>query len=491
MLAMPQPPVFDNSYARLPAQFFHRQHAESVPAPSLIRINTPLCTQLGIDKTWLESSAGLDMLSGRAFPDSADPIATVYAGFQFGSWNPQLGDGRALLIGEIVAPDGHRYDIQLKGSGRTPYSRGGDGKSPLGPVLREYLVSEAMHALGVPTSRALGAVTTGDTVYRDNALPGAILTRVASSHIRVGTAQFFASRDDRQALSALCDHVIARHYPHAADSANPVQAMLNAVIGAQANLIAQWQGLGFIHGVMNTDNMLLCGETIDYGPCAFMESYDPATVFSSIDHGGRYAYGNQPHIAHWNLAGLAQAVLPLLHTDEDEAVKIAQSEVNAFPERFVAAYQKVLANKLGLSDFTDSDDELLKDFLTLLKQEKADFTLAFRRLAERASGRELVKTLWDFPSSFSDWLQRWDERIARDSQSSESRAAQMQRANPLYIPRNHRVEEAINAAYKGDFSPFNQLLEVIGQPFDDRGEWLDYARPAAPEEAVYQTFCGT
>lgn len=488
---MPNPPVFDNSYARLPERFFHRQGAEAVPDAKLIRVNEPLCKQLGIEASWLTSPAGLDMLSGQTFPDSADPLATVYAGFQFGNWNPQLGDGRALLVGEVVAPDNRRYDIQLKGSGRTPYSRGGDGKSPLGPVLREYIVSEAMHALGVPTSRALGAVTTGDTVYRDSALPGAILTRVASSHIRVGTVQFFASRKDTEALQLLCDHVIERHYPEAAEHANPVQAMLGAVIEAQAQLIARWQGLGFIHGVMNTDNMLLCGETIDYGPCAFMESYDPATVFSSIDHGGRYAFGNQPQIAHWNLAGLAQALLPVLHKDDDEAVKLAQAEINTFPERFVAAYRQVIANKLGLAEYRDSDDELHQDFLALLKQEQADFTLAFRRLAERTDGGELVKGLWDFSAAFASWLERWDQRIAQDTQSAEARSAQMRHANPLFIARNHRVEEAINAAYAGDFAPFNQLLDVIWQPLKDNKAWLDYARPAAPEQAVCQTFCGT
>ncbi len=488
---MPNPPVFDNSYARLPERLFHRQGAEAVPDATLIRVNEPLCAQLGIDAQWLRSPAGLDMLSGRAFPDSADPLATVYAGFQFGNWNPQLGDGRALLIGEVIAPDNRRYDIQLKGSGRTPYSRGGDGKSPLGPVLREYIVSEAMHALGVPTSRALGAVTTGETVYRDSALPGAILTRVASSHIRVGTVQFFASRKDTEALQHLSDHVIARHYPEAANHANPVQAMLGAVIDAQARLIARWQGLGFIHGVMNTDNMLLCGETVDYGPCAFMESYDPATVFSSIDHGGRYAYGNQPQISHWNLAGLAQALLPVLHSDEDEAVKLAQAEINTFPKRFVAAYQEVLASKLGLAEYREDDDALLQDFLALLKSEQADFTLAFRRLSERADGGELAKTLWDFSPAFAAWLERWDQRIAEDPQDTASRSVQMRRANPLFIARNHRVEEAISAAYQGDFAPFNQLLEVIWQPFEDKEDWLDYARPAAPDEAVCQTFCGT
>ncbi|MFT5605866.1 MAG: hypothetical protein ACI9G5_002839, partial [Paracoccaceae bacterium] len=366
----PQTPHFDNSYARLPAQFHHRQQAQSVPAPGFIRVNDALATELGIDPDWLNSEEGLAMLSGNAVPAGADPIATAYAGYQFGSWNPQLGDGRALLIGEVLSPKGQRFDVQLKGSGRTPYSRGGDGKSPLGPVLREYLISEAMAALHIATSRSLAAVTTGETVYRDSALPGAILTRVAGSHIRVGTVQFFAAKQDREALSLLCQHVIERHFPDAATAENPVLAMLEAIIQKQAELIAQWQLVGFIHGVMNTDNMLLCGETIDYGPCAFMDRYDAATVFSSIDRGGRYAYGNQPSIAHWNLAGLAQAVLPLLDEDEDKAVQLAQTAVNAFPDRFLSAYQAGMAAKLGLAEYRDGDDALVKDLLELMAKEQ-------------------------------------------------------------------------------------------------------------------------
>ncbi len=488
---MPNAPVFQNTYAALPAHFYHRQGAEHVPQPELIAVNTELARFLNLDSDWLQSPAGLDMLSGRAFPDSADPIATVYAGFQFGSWNPQLGDGRALLVGEVIAQNQQRYDIQLKGSGRTPYSRGGDGKSPLGPVVREYILSEAMHALGVPTTRALAAVTTGEPVYREEALPGAILTRVASSHIRVGTVQFFASRKDTDGLRALCDHVIERHYPDCRDSDTPIQALLRCIIEQQAKLIAQWQGLGFIHGVMNTDNMLLCGETIDYGPCAFMEAFGPATVFSSIDHGGRYAYGNQPHIGHWNLAGLAQALLPLLHDDEDEAVKIAQAEVNRYPDVHVQAYQNILARKFGLGDYRDEDDALATDFFDMLKQERADFTLAFRRLAEHAAGTDTVKTLWDFTPAFSDWLERWQQRIEDSQQSQAERADTMLASNPLFIPRNHRVEEAIRAANHGDFAPFHRLNELLQKPFADDVENLDYARPAQPDEAVSQTFCGT
>lgn len=489
---MPAAPAFDNSYAKLPAQFYHRQQAETVTAPALIRVNEALASELGLDPAWLTSDAGVAMLSGNALPDSADPIATVYAGYQFGSWNPQLGDGRALLIGEVMTTNGARYDVQLKGSGRTPYSRGGDGKSPLGPVLREYLISEAMAALKIPTSRSLAAVTTGETVYRDSALPGAILTRVASSHIRIGTVQFFAAKQDNEALKLLCQHVIERHYPEAASADNPVLAMLESVIQKQAKLIAHWQLVGFIHGVMNTDNMLLCGETIDYGPCAFMERYDPATVFSSIDHGGRYAYGNQPSIAHWNLAGLAQAVLPLLDDDQDKAVELAQTATNEFPQRFLNAYQQGMTGKLGLADYREGDDALVKEFLELLVKERLDFTLSFRRLAELASNTDgPAKTLVDFGGALNSWLDKWHQRCEQDEQTADKRAAHMKAVNPLFIARNHRVEEAIAAANSGDFAPFHQLLSVVCQPFDDNPERLDYAKPATQEEAVCQTFCGT
>lgn len=491
---MPQPPRFDNSYAQLPAQFFHRQQAATVPAPTLIRINDALARELGLDPAWLRSDAGLAMLCGNALPDTADPIATVYAGYQFGSWNPQLGDGRALLIGEVLAPNGQRYDLQLKGSGRTPYSRGGDGKSPLGPVLREYLISEAMAALDIATSRSLAAVTTGETVYRDSALPGAILTRVASSHIRVGTVQFFAAKGDEEALNLLCQHVIERHYPEAASAANSVLAMLEGVIQRQAELIAHWQLVGFIHGVMNTDNMLLCGETIDYGPCAFMDRYDPATVFSSIDHGGRYAYGNQPSIAHWNLAGLAQAIVPLLDDDQDKAVELAQAAVNAFPGRFLNAYQQGMARKLGLADYRDGDDELVKELLELMAREQQDFTLCFLRLSELATSKTQRRGLPipELPDSFAPWLQRWQQRCSEDALAETERVAMMRAANPVFIPRNHRVESAIQAAVDhNDFTAFHQLMEVLAKPRDFREEFADFLLPPGETERVFQTFCGT
>jgi uncharacterized protein YdiU (UPF0061 family) len=489
----PQTPHFDNSYARLPAQFHHRQQAQSVPAPGFIRVNDALATELGIDPDWLNSEEGLAMLSGNAVPAGADPIATAYAGYQFGSWNPQLGDGRALLIGEVLSPKGQRFDVQLKGSGRTPYSRGGDGKSPLGPVLREYLISEAMAALHIATSRSLAAVTTGETVYRDSALPGAILTRVAGSHIRVGTVQFFAAKQDREALSLLCQHVIERHFPDAATAENPVLAMLEAIIQKQAELIAQWQLVGFIHGVMNTDNMLLCGETIDYGPCAFMDRYDAATVFSSIDRGGRYAYGNQPSIAHWNLAGLAQAVLPLLDEDEDKAVQLAQTAVNAFPDRFLSAYQAGMAAKLGLAEYRDGDDALVKDLLELMAKEQLDFTQSFLRLTELANAKADARHLPipELPASFDEWLQCWQQRQQHDTLDFSERTAMMRAANPVFIPRNHRVEEAIHAAVThNDFSLFNQLLDVLAQPFEYRPEFEDYLYSTENPQG-YQTFCGT
>jgi uncharacterized protein YdiU (UPF0061 family) len=400
------------------------------------------------------------------------------------------------LLGEVIGADGLRYDIQLKGSGPTPYSRGGDGRAPLGPVLREYIVSEAMAALGVPTTRSLAAVTTGDPVFRQVAEPGAVLTRVASSHIRIGTFQYFLAQQDIEALTLLVDHVIERHYPAMAGDENPTRALLDAVVAGQASLLAQWQLLGFIHGVMNTDNMLLSGETIDYGPCAFMDTYDPATVFSSIDHHGRYAYGNQPGIAHWNLARLAQALLPVMHADETQALTLAQDSLDAFPGLFQAAYRSGMGRKLGLSDSDEDDDPLGAGLLELMAQEQSDFTLAFRRLAdlaqpEDASGAD-VADLFEFPPLFNPWLERWRQRIERDSQSPLERQANMYRANPAFIPRNHLVAAAIDAAVeKNDFTPFNRLVDLLEQPRKYTPGLADFARPPRPEEVVSKTFCGT
>ncbi|MEZ5570388.1 MAG: YdiU family protein [Halioglobus sp.] len=490
------PITFDNSYARLPDRFYARQVAQPVSAPGPIRVNRPLAAQLGIDADWLASAAGTEVIAGNAVPAGAEPVATVYAGHQFGGFNPQLGDGRALLLGEIIAPDGSRFDLQLKGSGPTPYSRGGDGRSPLGPVLREYIVSEAMHKLGVPTTRALAAVSTGDTVARDRFLPGAVLARVASSHIRIGTFQFFAARRDTEALQLLANHAIERHYPEAKLSANPALTLLESVISRQATLIAQWQLLGFIHGVMNTDNMLICGETIDYGPCAFMDQFNPEQVFSSIDHSGRYAYRNQPSIAHWNLSCLAQALVPLLHEDQEQAVALAQQAIDGFPQQFLDANAEGMAQKLGLQALGEEDTALVEDLWQLMSEHGLDFTLTFRALADRAhtgaTDEPKVADLFEFPDALQGWLARWQGRLAQDALPGEERQARMYRANPVFIPRNHLVEAAIAAATdEGDLSVFQQLVDVLGNPHRYRPELAKYATPPKPEQVVRQTFCGT
>ncbi len=493
----PKTPIpFDNSYARLPERFYARQLPEPVCKPGLIRINHTLAGQLGFDPDWLESEAGVAMVAGNLIPVGAEPIAAAYAGHQFGGWNPQLGDGRAILLGEVIAKDGLRFDIQLKGSGRTPYSRGGDGRAPLGPVLREYIVSEAMAVLGVPTSRALGAATTGEWVMREGRLPGAVLTRVAQSHIRIGTIQFFASRQDHDALKILVDHVIQRHYPQAAQTDNPVRAMLDGVVAGQASLIAQWQLLGFIHGVMNTDNMLLSGETIDYGPCAFMDAFDSGTVFSSIDQGGRYSYRNQPHIAHWNLSMLAQALLPLLDDDHDKAIASGQAAIDVFPDLYQAAYQHGMLKKLGLSENGAEDATLFQDLLSLMQTEKTDFTLTFRRLSDLADPHTTtdagIKSIFELPDTFAPWLERWQQRLASEAQDAGARQTDMYAVNPVYIPRNHLVEEAINAAEKQhDFKPFHTLVDILAQPFEFDQSRARYAIPPRPEQVVRQTFCGT
>jgi uncharacterized protein YdiU (UPF0061 family) len=493
--------LFDNSYARLPQRFYTRLDPTPVPEPQPIGANRDLASDMGIDPDWLAGEEGVAMVAGNRLPAGAEPIATVYAGHQFGSYNPQLGDGRAILLGEVIGGDGKRRDLQLKGSGPTPYSRGGDGRSPLGPVLREYIVSEAMHALGIPTTRALAAVTTGDRVVRDEFLPGAVLARVAASHIRIGTFQFFAARQDKAALELLIAHVIGRHYPEAGNADNPPLALLQSVVSVQARLVADWQLVGFIHGVMNTDNMLLSGETIDYGPCAFMDQFNSEQVYSSIDHGGRYAYRNQPGIAHWNLACLAQCLLPLLHEDQEQAVVLAQDAIDAFPGTFLQAHREGMARKLGLSAIGEDDTGLMEDLFALMTQHKADFTLMFRRLSdlagETAKGDDPVATptvgeLFEIPDAMLPWLARWRQRLAAEPQSPAQRQAAMYRANPAFIPRNHLVEEAIQAATRdGDLVPFRQLLEVSAKPWQFRPELARHATPPQPEQVVRQTFCGT
>lgn len=487
------PPRFDNSYARLPARFFERAEPAQYPAPRLIRINHALAEALGLDTSWLESNEGVAMLSGQQIMPGSQPIATAYAGHQFGGYSPRLGDGRAILLGEIVGPDGQRRDLQLKGAGRTPFSRGGDGRAALGPVLREYLVSEAMAALGVPTTRALAAVTTGEGVARETMLPGAVLTRIASSHIRVGTFQYFAADGDMEALRLLADHVIARHYPQAATSDRPYRALLEAVVAAQASLVAQWLLFGFIHGVMNTDNMSVAGETIDYGPCAFMDAYDPATVFSSIDRQGRYAYGNQPRIAHWNLTRLAEAMLPLLSENEDAAVEEAQEVLAGFGGSFERTYHGGLRHKLGLTEERPEDIALAADLLAAMVPNQVDFTLLFRRLGEAAEDRpEPVRALFVDPTAFDGWAQRWRERLAQEPLDPAERRRRMDRVNPAFIPRNHRVEAMIRAATdEGNFGPFEEMLALLARPFDDQPALAQYMESPLPDERVLATFCGT
>ena len=485
--------AFDNSFARLPGHFFARVSPSPVGAPRLIRLNRPLAVQLGLDADWLESPEGVDMLVGRRLPAGTDPIATAYAGHQFGQFVPQLGDGRAILLGEVVDRDGRRRDIQLKGAGRTPFSRGGDGRAALGPVLREYIVSEAMAALGIPTTRALAAVLTGDTVAREALLPGAILTRVAASHIRVGTFQFFAARGDTQALRDLADHVIARHYPEAAGAAKPYQALLEAVIAAQAALVARWLLVGFIHGVMNTDNTSVAGETIDYGPCAFLDAYDPATVFSSIDQHGRYAYANQPRIAHWNLARFAETLLPLLADTAENGVTVAEEALQLFPPALETALNAGFGRKLGLGREQDGDLSLASDLLRLMAEAKADFTLTYRYMALAAGESDApLLGLFADEAGIAAWLSRWRARLADEPCRPGERQRAMQNENPLYIPRNHLVEAAIRAANEeADFAPFEALVAVLSRPFEERAGLERYAAPPQEHERVRQTFCGT
>ena len=487
---------FDNSYAGLSDLFHARQQPTPVANPSLIKVNHALAQLLNIDPQWLESSEGVATIAGNRVPVGADPIATAYAGHQFGGWVPQLGDGRAILLGEVFGTDGNRYDVQLKGSGRTKFSRGGDGRSPLGPVVREYLVSEAMAALGIPTSRALAAVTTGEPVDRqDGPLPGGVLARVARSHIRIGTFQFLAGREEVDAIRQLVDYVIERHYPDIASPANPALELFQHVIGRQAELIARWQMVGFIHGVMNTDNMLVSGETIDYGPCAFMDVYDPATVFSSIDRRGRYAYGNQPSIAGWNLAQLAHALLPVIDDDSDAAVAAAQDAINAFPVQYQAAWLRGMLSKIGIEEAVDGDEELLGDLLTLMQEKESDFTLTFRALSDRVHPQSAdgggVRELFTFTDAWNPWLQRWSDRIGSGSRTGEEIQRSMNSVNPAFIPRNHLVEEAIAAAYEGNLQPFETLGEVLSRPFAYDARHAVFATPPRPEQVVCATFCGT
>ena len=458
-------------------------------------MNRPLALHLGLDPDRLASPEGAEILAGKRVPDGADPIAMAYAGHQFGHFVPQLGDGRAILLGEVIDADGVRRDIQLKGSGPTPFSRRGDGRAALGPVLREYIVSEAMAALGIPTTRSLAAVMTGERVMRETLLPGAVLTRVASSHIRVGTFQFFAARNDTEGVRRLADHVIDRHYPEAACANRPYHALLEGVVARQASLVARWLLVGFIHGVMNTDNTSISGETIDYGPCAFMDHYDPATVFSSIDEQGRYAYANQPRIALWNLTRLAECLLPLLSDAQETAIAEAQAVLGDFAGRFTAAYQAGLRSKLGLVTARDGDPVLAQDLLEAMARNQADFTLTFRRLSDAAldpaDDRE-VRQLFTDPAAYDEWAVRWRQRIGDEPQRPAARQTAMRAVNPAFIPRNHRVEAVIEAAVnRDDFAPFEELLTVLTKPYEDQPVFSAYAEPPEPHQRVLQTFCGT
>ncbi|KMO44139.1 hypothetical protein VQ03_04160 [Methylobacterium tarhaniae] len=490
----PQIP-FDNSYARLPDRFFARTRPTPVAGPQLIHLNRALAMKLGLDPDWLASPEGTEILAGNRIAEGSEPIATAYAGHQFGNFVPQLGDGRALLLGEILDRDGQRRDIQLKGSGPTPFSRRGDGRAALGPVLREYLISEAMAALGIPTTRALAAVATGERVVRETLLPGAVLTRVAASHIRVGTFQFFAARDDIAGLRALADYVLERHYPEASAAEKPYRALLAEVAARQADLVARWLLVGFIHGVMNTDNMSVAGETIDYGPCAFMDAYHPRTVFSSIDQHARYAYGAQPQIALWNLSRLAETLLPLLDTDESRAVTEAEEALGSFGPRFEATFHRGLNRKLGLATMQDGDPVLAGDLLKLMAENQADFTLMFRNLSracEAAEADEAVRSLFVDPTAYDRWAVRWRQRQAEEPGDAASKAAAMRAVNPAFIPRNHRVEEMIEAAIeRADFAPFEDLLAVISRPYDDQPIHARYAEAPKGGGIGYRTFCGT
>jgi serine/tyrosine/threonine adenylyltransferase len=484
---------FQHSYSALPGRCYARVEPTPVGHPQLVVFNSRLAEDLGLEPNVIELEAA-SVLSGNQLPEDANPIAMAYAGHQFGAFVPRLGDGRAILLGELRGRDGILRDIQLKGAGLTPFSRNGDGRAVVGPMLREYLISEAMHALGVPTTRSLAVVATGETVFRDVALPGAVLTRVAASHVRVGTFQYFAARGDQDAIRVLLEYVIARHYPAARDADVPALAVLKEVTQCQVALVADWMLLGFIHGVMNTDNMAISGETIDYGPCAFMDGYDVKTVFSSIDYAGRYAYANQAVIAQWNLARFAETLLFLIDPHPERAVSLATEVIEPFIAQFDAHFLAGMRRKIGLSSAVNGDAELVKRLLITMQQSQADFTLTFRRLALAAENPDRLpglRELFAQNSNADGWLRDWQERLACDPQTVAERAAGMRRVNPALIPRNHRVQAALDAADGGDYSLFRKLLAILQRPYDQQTEVSEYCQPPQPSERVLQTFCGT
>ena len=483
---------FDNSFARSLEGFFKPCQAEPATAPTLLQFNHALAKELGLDPVALDSEAGLAIFSGNATPEGSEPLAQAYAGHQFGGFSPQLGDGRALLLGEVIDTQQRRRDIQLKGSGRTPFSRGGDGLAAIGPVLREYLIGEAMHALGVPTTRALAAVATGKHVYREIALPGAILTRIAASHIRVGTFQYAGARGDILKVRELADYAIQRHYPDTSDAENPYLAFFAAVADAQAALVARWMNIGFIHGVMNTDNMTISGETIDYGPCAFMDKYAASTVFSSIDQYGRYAYANQPEILTWNLARLAETLIPHVDTNKERAIELLTETIECIQPLYESYWLSGMRSKIGLTTEDILDEELINDLLKIMEAGQADFTLVFRRLSKTLQGdSDAVRNLFKEPDAFNAWVVRWQKRLEQEDIVAETTAQAMDRVNPIYIARNHKVEESLAAAVNQDMTPFTKLLEVVIQPFDEVAGNEAYAEPAPATNRRYQTFCGT
>jgi uncharacterized protein YdiU (UPF0061 family) len=486
--------LFSNSYAGLPKRFYARQTPTKVAGPRLVKFNDGLAEELGLDLEAIETLGTAELFAGNLVPMGSEPLAIAYAGHQFGQFVPQLGDGRAILLGEVIDRNGDRRDIQLKGAGPTPFSRSGDGRAALGPVLREYLVSEAMNALGIPTTRALVATTTGEIVYRNERLPGAVLTRVAASHVRVGTFQYFAARNDQEAVKRLADYVVDRHYPNVKEAERPYLALLEIVGDRQMSLVARWMHVGFIHGVMNTDNMAVSGETIDYGPCAFMDAYDPETVFSSIDRMGRYAYQNQPHIAQWNLARFAETLLPLIDADLDRAVELATEVVSGFSARYERYWLTGMRAKIGLRTAEEGDADLVRAFLDALHKNAADFTLTFRRLGDAAASPEgdaAIRTLFSDPAGYDAWAARWRSRLERESGDAIGRKAAMRGVNPSVIPRNHRIEAVIEAAIEGEFAPFHEMVHVLSGPYGGVSEASKYCDPPPPDNRVYQTFCGT
>jgi len=478
---------FDNSYARLPQIFFTSQNLNPVRSPKLIIFNEKLAKSLGLDSETLQGEDGVAMLAGNKIPEGAFPLAQAYAGHQFGHFT-RLGDGRALLLGEQITPLGERFDIQLKGSGRTAYSRGGDGRAALGPMLREYIISEAMYALGIPTTRSLAVVTTGESIIRETTLPGAILTRVAASHIRVGTFQYVAKWGTVEDVQVLADYTINRHYPDIEADENRYLSFLKEVIKRQATLIAKWQLVGFIHGVMNTDNMAISGETIDYGPCAFMDTYDPETVFSSIDIHGRYAYGNQPYIAGWNLARFAETLLPLLHDDQEKALELAQDEISNFIEIYKRNWLDGMRAKLGIFNEETQDETLFEDLLNMMKKYDADYTNTFRALTLDTT----EDTLLFGKPEFSKWYEQWKERLGRQDESRDKSIQLMKISNPSIIPRNHRVETALEAAVeRGDYCVMDKLLAALSNPYSYTPEQDEYSALPPSSDGPYRTFCGT